>query len=139
LARAGKLKKDDLMMYYHVDEFRIPGQYKKRRNVVTINFYLNNDYTDGDICMYDSISKKSFRYKPGPGDVVIMPSTSPFYHAVRTYAEADRYFLRTFIEYPVNETEEGSYDWEKLKEEEDKFIKNDLQLIHVSSNDIIVE
>lgn len=139
LAKAHKLKKNELMMYYHVDEFRIPGQYKKRRNVVTINFYLNDEYSDGEICMYDSISKQSFRYKPRPGDVVIMPSTSPFYHAVRTYANADRYFLRTFIEYPVNETDEGSYNWEELKKQEEDFVKNDLQLIHISSNDIVIE
>jgi hypothetical protein len=138
LARAGKLKKDDIMMYYHVDEFRIPGHYKKRRNVATINFYLNNEYSGGEICMYDSLSKRSFMYKPNPGDVVIMPSTSPFYHAVKTYADADRYFLRTFIEYPVNETEEGSYDWEELKRQEEEFVKNDLQLIKISSNEIVV-
>ena len=97
LDKSNNIKDDTLAMDYHVDEFVIPGTYKKTRSVVTINFYLNNNYAGGEICMYDSISKKSFKYKPNPGDVVIMPSTYPFYHAVKSYSKADRYFLRTFI------------------------------------------
>ena len=132
-------KNDELLMFYHVDEFRIPGQFKKKRNVATLNFYLNEEYTGGQICVYDSVSDKSYQYKPKEGDVVIMPSTSPFYHAVKAYDKADRYFLRTFIEYPVHETDENNYNWEELKKQEDEFIKNNMQWIKISAAENIVE
>lgn len=53
------IKPNGIMMGYHVDEFPIPGIIKPERNVVTINFYLNDDYQGGEICAYDSVSKKA--------------------------------------------------------------------------------
>jgi hypothetical protein len=129
----------NLMMHYHVDEFPIPGQFKKRRHVITINYYLNDEYTGGEICAYDSISNKSYQYKPKPGDVVVMPSTAPFYHGVKNFDKNDRYFLRTFIDYPVNETSEDQYNWDELKIKEEEFIKNNMQHTKVSVVEDVVD
>lgn len=139
--------KDYLLMEYHIDEFPIANEKKLRRHVATINFYLNNDYDGGEICAYDSVSNKSYQYKPMPGDVVIMPSTEPFYHAVKQYFNADRYFLRAFIDYQVDPGSEwtekyklGSSDmFDSIKKDEDEFVKNDLQIISISSLEDVVD
>jgi hypothetical protein len=120
-------KEQYLMMGYHVDEFSLKNEEKKERHVVTINYYLNDKYSGGEICTYDSISKKIYKYKPVAGDVVVMPSTAPFYHAVLSYDKTDRYFLRTFINYkdPKEWTdeyhlEEGQLD-EKINMNEEMY------------------
>lgn len=128
-----------MMMDYHVDEFIIEGQLKTRRLMATINFYLNDGYDGGEICMYDSVSDKNYIYKPRPGDAVIMPSTYPFYHAVKSYKNDNRYFLRSFFEYNVKDAEDASFDWEQLKAKEEEYVKNDLQLIKISTVENIIE
>jgi len=130
---------DKTMMFYHVDEFVLPNQFKPKRLVATINFYLNNEYGGGDICAYDSISNKSYRYKPQPGDAVIMPSTSPFYHSVKSYDGADRYFLRSFFEYQTNESQDNVYDFNELHAIEKEFIDKNLQNISVNTTEVVVD
>ena len=132
---------EQLLMDYHIDEFPLPGETKLRRHVATINFYLNDDYSDGDICVYDDVSKKSYRYKPMPGDAVIMPSTEPFYHAVKQYSSANRYFARTFLDY----VSDSHISWEsKYKLDlndnitEADYVGQDLQLIKISTDEIII-
>lgn len=127
------------LMEYHVDEFPIANQGKRKRHVVTINFYLNDDYKGGEICAYDSISNKAYKYKPLAGDAVVMPSTDPFYHAVKNFNGPDRYFLRSFIDYDVEENKEwieknqiNQNDLVKqLNEDSEHYIKNHLQTISI--------
>ena len=132
---------DSIFMPYHVDEFPIANEAKVNRSVLTINFYLNNDYLGGEICAYDATSNKSYKYKPNPGDIVVMPSTEPFYHAVKNMYGADRYFLRTFITFRTD----GSKEWQekyliegdtlikKVEFDKDEYVKNNLQttVVHV--------
>jgi 2OG-Fe(II) oxygenase superfamily len=133
------LDKDQIMMPYHVDEFIIPGQFKESRDVATINFYLNDEYEGGEICMYDSLSNKSYQYKPRPGDAVIMPSTYPFYHAVKSYRNHSRYFLRSFFSYSIKNIPGEMLDWDSIKKKEEEYVKNDLQLIKVTPIENLVE
>jgi hypothetical protein len=133
---------DKLMMAYHIDELPIPNEIKFRRHVATINFYLNNSYDGGEICVYDDISKKSYKYKPMPGDAVIMPSTEPFYHGVKQYFNANRYFARTFLDYvsDKNIVWESKYTVESdgiMTESE--YVDKDMQLIRISTDEIAVE
>ena len=131
------------LMDYHIDELPIPNEIKLRRHVATINFYLNNNYSGGDICVYDDVSKKSYRYKPMPGDAVIMPSTEPFYHAVKQYFNADRYFARTFIDY----VSDKNIPWESKyvvsnhnnsNMSESDYVDKDLQIIKIDANEIVI-
>ena len=131
------------LMDYHIDELPIPNEIKMRRHVATINFYLNNNYSGGDICVYDDVSKKSYRYKPMAGDAVIMPSTEPFYHGVKQYFNADRYFARTFIDYVSN----SHIPWESkyvvatsddFHMSESEYVGQDLQIIKIDANEIVV-
>jgi hypothetical protein len=129
------IKNERLLLEYHVDEFQIPNKNSISRNVCTLNLYLNSNYSGGEICMYSSIEEKSYKYKPGSGDIVIMPSTSPFYHAVLDFRNADRYFIRSFFSYLEEEPLEKNLV-SKLKEED--FVKNHLQTIQVLEKEIEV-
>lgn len=130
-----------LMMQYHVDEFPIPGETKKQRHVATVNFYLNNDYEGGEICVYDSISKNIYKYKPQIGDAVVMPSTEPFYHAVKPFSVKDRYFLRAFIDSPVDKNNEWQkkYHVENQEETEESYVEKNLQTIRISFDSNLIE
>jgi hypothetical protein len=133
---------EKLLMDYHIDELPIPNEIKFRRHVATINFYLNNTYDGGEICVYDDVSKKSYKYKPMPGDAVIMPSTEPFYHGVKQYFNANRYFARTFLDYvsDKNISWESKYIVEPdAVMTESEYVDNDLQIIKISTNEITVE
>jgi len=127
-----KYENNNLLLEYHVDEFI--NLNKKEKHVVTVNFYLNDDYEGGEICMYDSISKKVYRYKPKAGDVVIMPSTSPFYHAVKYFHNKDRYFCRIFVDYNddsiINDSDNIIL--------EDQYVKDHLQTIKIFENEIVI-
>jgi hypothetical protein len=117
-------------MEYHVDDFLLESNANGMRHVITINFYLNDEYDRGEICAYDSSSGKSYKYKPKPGDAVVMPSTKPFYHAVKNFNK-DRYFLRSFVDYHVA----GEIDWEKMIKEQHEYVLNDMQIVKIKSEE----
>jgi len=133
---------EQLLMDYHIDEFPILNEIKFRRHVATINFYLNDNYDGGEICVYDDISKKSYKYKPMQGDAVIMPSTEPFYHAVKQYFNANRYFARSFLDYVSDKNiswqSKYSLDNNQIITESD-YVEQDLQLIKISTEEITIE
>lgn len=122
-----------LMLEYHVDEFQLPSKNPTHRNVCTLNLYLNSNYSGGEICMYSSVTEKTYKYKPNAGDIVIMPSTIPFYHGVKNFHNADRYFMRSFFSYLVD-AELETKNIEQIEEED--FIKNHLQTIKIFENEI---
>lgn len=140
-------KDNDLLMDYHVDEFPIPGESKMNRHVATVNFYLNDDYEGGQICVYDSVSNKTYMYKPLPGDAVIMPSTEPFYHGVKPFQKSDRYFLRAFIDYQVNQDHEWTNKYSIQRDasaldgvtNEKSYVEKDLQIIKLSMPSDLIE
>jgi hypothetical protein len=143
----GNINASGLIMEYHVDELPVPGETKTNRHVATVNFYLNDDYEGGEICVYDSISNNTYMYKPLPGDAVIMPSTEPFYHGVKPFSKSDRYFLRAFIDSEVS----GEEEWKKRYEieigqdalvnvtTEESYVEKDLQTIKLSIPSNLIE
>lgn len=142
VAKIESNNRNDVLMDYHVDEFLMPSEKKSKRHVITINLYLNDEYSGGEICAYDSISKKIYSFKPSPGDIIVMPSTEPFYHAVNNIFGSDRYFLRTFIDYQTEQkleyTEEDlatMFDGMDIKEQE--YVNNHMQSIKLSLSDDI--
>lgn len=143
----GKVNPSGLIMEYHVDELPVPGETKTKRHVATVNFYLNNSYDGGEICVYDSISNNTYMYKPMPGDAVIMPSTEPFYHGVKPFSKSDRYFLRAFIDSDVKD----EIEWKKQYDitlgqdnlnnvnTEESYVEKDLQTIKLSIPSNLIE
>jgi hypothetical protein len=86
--------------------------------------------------MYDSVSNKSYMYKPKPGDAVIMPSTSPFYHAVKNFYNSDRYFMRSFFSYQVNGID---LNYDQVEKEKDDYAKNNLQQINIFTTETVID
>ena len=136
----------DLLMGYHVDEFEVDGVFKRQKNIVTINFYLNDDYEGGEICAYNKDLDISYRYKPVAGDAVVMPSASPFFHAVKPFYTKDRYFLRLFITYDQGDNlvysnygESYSQEHHVGHEGEKDFIDKDFQFLKVNVKEIEVK
>jgi len=125
----------EVMMPYHVDDWYHEKDYSTKKLIATLNIYLNDNYEGGEICAYDSISNKSYVYKPGEGDLVIMPSHSPFYHAVKFFKGSDRYFMRSFFKYEYIGT--NSEEVDVLKEIK-KYVDKDLQQISVDAEEIII-
>ena len=145
--KQGRVNKSGLFMEYHVDEMPIPGESKFKRHVATVNFYLNNEYDGGEICVYDSISNNTYMYKPMSGDAVIMPSTEPFYHGVKPFSKSDRYFLRAFIDSEVKDEIKWKKQYDVILEEynlndvntEESYVEKDLQTIKLSIPSKIIE
>lgn len=134
IEKIGKRPKDILMMEYHVDDFLLDLSTQFLRHVTTINLYLNDEYSGGEICAYDAISNKSYMYKPAPGDIVVMPSTEPFYHAVKVFEDANRYFLRVFVDYPVS----GDSNIKEFNQKYEDYVKQDLQMIKISAVEEVI-
>lgn len=135
----------DLLMGYHVDEFDVDGVFKQHKNIVTINFYLNDNYEGGEICAYNKDLDISYRYKPMAGDAVVMPSSSPFFHAVKPFYSNDRYFLRLFVTYDQGEDAVNNYgefysqEHHVGHEGEKDFIDKDFQFLKVNVKEIEVK
>jgi hypothetical protein len=145
---------DTLLMQYHIDEIPvaikpqiIDDRIELKKHVITINFYLNDNYTGGEICAYSSVNNKSYRYKPKQGDIVVMPSGSPFYHAVKSFRGSDRYFLRSFIDYKIEPSEEWNKEYSingdemisQINKNIEKYINDDLQNINVNISEELIE
>jgi hypothetical protein len=132
-----KFNMGEIMMPYHVDDWDREEDFAYLKNIVTINIYLNNDYEGGEICAYDLNTNKSYVYKPSAGDAVVMPSHSPFYHAVKYFKGADRYFIRTFFKYDYKGA--GIHkDKEELFLDTKKYVDQDLQTLSVSAEEVRV-
>ena len=120
----GEEKTDELMLQYHVDE--MPEVHDSPlHQIVTITFYLNDDYEEGSICFYSEVENKAYKYKPRLGDVTVFPSGAPFYHAVDNFNGSDRYFMRIFIPYDSKDDKEFLkknvfYNEDFMREQEDK-------------------
>ena len=116
-----KIKPDGLMLEYHVDEMPEDTHERPWHQVITITFYLNDNYEGGEICFYDESENKAYKYKPKAGDVTVFPSGAPFYHGVEYFTGQDRYFMRIFIPY----SSEGDKEWlQKNIKYDEEFIEN---------------
>ena len=114
---------NDLTMQYHTDfiicEKDMPGD----KFFLTCTTYINDDYDGGDICFY--IDGKFINHKPKAGDILIFPSTEPYYHGVKSITKGNKFFVRNFIVYNFNGTEEwlknqrfyGAHRWGKMEQE----------------------
>lgn len=117
------MMKNKLTMQYHTDfiisERDMPGD----KFFITCTTYINDDYDGGDICFY--VDGQFINHKPKAGDILIFPSTEPYYHGVRAITKGNKFFVRNFIVYPFNGTDEwlknqrthGAYRWGKIEQE----------------------
>jgi predicted 2-oxoglutarate/Fe(II)-dependent dioxygenase YbiX len=96
-----------MTMQYHTDyiigEKDMPGP----KFFLTTTMYINDDYDGGDVEFF--VDDKYYPYKPEAGDILIFPSTEPYYHGVKTIKNGNKFFIRNFIQYYY----EGSEEWLK--------------------------
>jgi hypothetical protein len=120
-------------MNYHTDYQQEKSLEPGSKFQTTCLFYLNDDYDGGEICFkifnedYSAVTER-IEYKPSAGDIVIFPSKSPFYHAVKVAKNNDKYIIRSYWRYlydgdPEYLKEKSNYseeDWKNILKEKYK-------------------
>lgn len=106
-----KYKKDldvlenNLSMNYHTDFKNEEKDFPGPKFFLTCTTYINDDYDGGEIEFF--IDNKFISHKPKAGDILVFPSTPPYFHGVKTITNGEKFFVRNFVMYPS----EGSKDW----------------------------
>jgi len=85
--------------------------------------YINDDYDGGDIEFF--VDGKLINHKPVSGDILVFPSTEPYYHGVKTIENNEKFFVRNFVMTPFDGTKEwlnnqktyGAYKWAQMEAE----------------------
>lgn len=129
---------DGYVMNYHTDWQQEKVFFPEYKFFVTCLFYLNDDYDGGEIVfkkLNDSQTEilYTFEYKPEAGDVVVFPSTPPFYHGVKMTSNGEKYLIRTYWKKWKNPDEEwnraiekyGAEKWLSMQEEYSKKVRGD--------------
>jgi signal peptidase I len=131
---------DNYAMNYHTDFVQSEKDNPGIKFALTTTFYLNDTYDNGEICF--KVNDEYISYKPEKGDVIVFPSSPPYYHAVRKATGSDRYMIRSFwqfdydgsLEWLENEKKYGKDEWNKIEEERiknNKFINQlDAEPLH---------
>lgn len=106
----GGVDDDRYSMHYHTDFQREKADAPGLKYALTCTMYLNDDYEGGELTFKianDSGGYDAIDYKPRSGDVVVFPSTEPYFHGVKQITSGDRYFIRTFWTHEF----EGTPEW----------------------------
>ncbi len=130
---------EGMSMNYHTDWQPEKAEARGNKFRVTCTMYLNDNYDGGELAFIirenrnDNSNDIKFDYKPSAGDILIFPSTEPFYHGVKDISNGDRFFIRNFWleyfpgtpEWLENEAKYGEEEWAKMeKERESQYHKN---------------
>jgi predicted 2-oxoglutarate/Fe(II)-dependent dioxygenase YbiX len=133
---------NNLTMQYHTDfiisERDMPGN----KFFITCTTYINDDYDGGDICFY--IDGKFINHKPKAGDILIFPSTEPYYHGVKAITKGNKFFVRNFIVYPFNGTDQwlknqrtyGAHRWGKMEQERVEY-ENARNMLYIIGDKVV--
>lgn len=142
--------KNKMTMQYHTDYIISQRDMPGEKFHTTCTFYINDNYNGGDIEFY--INGDIVNHKPKAGDLVVFPSTAPYFHGVKTIPDGNKFFIRNFVmhdyegseEWLANQRKYGAYRWAKMEferiDEEDKrtmvYLQGDKT---VSYDDLMVE
>ncbi len=108
---------NNMTMQYHTDYIISQKDMPGEKFHTTCTFYINDNYNGGEIEFY--LDGKTITHKPKAGDIVIFPSGEPYYHGVKTIPDGNKFFIRNFIMYDYDGSEEwlanqkryGAYKW----------------------------
>jgi hypothetical protein len=117
LAKYNVTTSDDLVaMEYHTDFQAERADMPGPKFGITCVFYSNDDYEGGEITFTvkkdDGSESDTIDYKPSKGDVLIFPSTAPYYHGVRRVLSGNKYITRLYWVH----NHPGTPIWHSLKE-----------------------
>ena len=132
--------KNSLTMQYHTDYIISQKDMPGDKFHTTCTFYINDNYEGGDIEFY--IDGKIITYKPKGGDILIFPSTEPYWHGVKTITSGNKFFVRSFIMYPYEGSKEwlhmqrrlGAYKWAQMEIER---VDNEDHMLYMKDGKII--
>lgn len=96
---------NNMTMQYHTDHVTSQKDMPGEKFFITCTMYINDDYEGGDIEFY--IDGNIVTHKPQAGDILVFPSTEPYYHGVKTIYNGQKFLVRAFIMYNF----EGSKEW----------------------------
>jgi hypothetical protein len=99
---------DRFAIGYHIDtdgSLDTPGP----KTILTATIYINDDYEGGGVSYLNEFDGTVVNYKPSAGDLVIFPSSKPFFHAALPLSgDKPKYLARKFLRWKST----GSLDWE---------------------------
>ncbi len=127
-----------ITMSFHTDWQYEKQEARGNKFKLTCTMYLNDDYEGAELAFVvtdtpdDPSTYKLVKFKPSAGDVVVFPSTPPYYHGVTKLTEGSRYIIRTFWlehfpgtpEWIEGEATHGEEAWAELQKAREK------ELIH---------
>jgi hypothetical protein len=123
-------------MDYHTDYQREYTHNPGSKFVITAVFYLNENYTGGDVMFRFlddediSVVKEDYVYKPQAGDIVMFLSGHPHYHGVKTVTEGEKYIIRTYWRY----RDPGHPIWLRLQEKYGEEAWDEMERIRVRAS-----
>lgn len=126
--------KNNMTMQYHTDYIISQKDMPGAKFHTTCTFYINDNYGGGDLEFF--IDGKLINHKPQAGDLVVFPSTDPYFHGVKKITSGNKFFVRNFVmndyngsdEWLANQKRFGAYRWAKTeieridKEDKDNMI-----------------
>jgi hypothetical protein len=93
---------------YHIDtdgSLDTPGA----KSILTATIYLNDDYVGGGVSYLNEFDGTIVNYKPSAGDLIIFPSSKPFFHAALPLSGSKpKYLVRKFLRWKST----GSKNWQ---------------------------
>ena len=118
----------DYAMHYHTDWVGSKRDQPGHKFGVTCTLYLNDDYEGGEISFLEAETGNVIDHKPRAGDVMVFPSTEPYYHAVLPIKSGSKYLVRAFWCYEFDGTPEwhanlrkyGLDAWAKMEKEREE-------------------
>jgi len=138
---------NEYVMVPHTDYQREFSHNPGVKFAVTAVFYLNDNYTGGEVMFRFlddddvSIIKEDYIYKPNAGDIVVFLSGHPHYHGVKAVTEGEKYIIRTYwnYDYPghplwLKLQEKYGHDiWQQMEDARLKFNRNSENIEHINS------
>jgi len=117
------LMNNNMTMQYHTDHITSQKDMPGDKFFITCTMYINDDYDGGDIEFF--IDDQLINHKPVAGDILVFPSTEPYYHGVKTIHKNEKFFVRNFVMIPFDGTKEwlnnqkvfGAYKWAQMEAE----------------------
>ena len=106
----GQAPNGDFTIKYHTDSNESRWDEPRHQQLITMTFYLNDDYEGGEVDFVNEKDKNSIGYKPETGDITVFPSGVPYWHAARSVNSGNnKFFIRIFISWH----NPGSEKWHK--------------------------